>query len=241
MIVAAALHVLLTLSNVNSESHTSSLSVEEGAAVTLRCVFPGGNGSDMQWLTPRGYISYFNGEKVLKDRRHQLVESSTNKLIIRLSNITRADEGIYSCLYYSSPVQNKTVHVSVLAAPSPPSIEVVRISGKSRKEKYHLICSTSGGRPCPRLTWLINDHTEVVGHHKRKLESDGRCTAISSLKVSAVSHTSRATCVVRHKTLKPGNLTASYSFHTLPAVTASQITEDTHHHPSDLVDADLDV
>ncbi|XP_075695290.1 cytotoxic and regulatory T-cell molecule isoform X2 [Rhinoderma darwinii] len=220
------------MTGIHSESHTSRLSVEEGKAVTLRCVFPGGNGSDLQWLTPRGYTSYFNGEKVLKDRRHQLVRYSRNKLIIGLSNITRADDGVYSCLYYSAPVQTKRVRLSVLAAPSPPSIEAIKIPGKGLKEKHLLTCSTSGGRPCPRLTWLIDDHTEVFGHKNVRLESDGRCSVVSTLRVSAASRKSRARCVVRHKTLTPGNLTASYSFHTL---SESQITEDTRPHPSEAV------
>ncbi|XP_069803639.1 cytotoxic and regulatory T-cell molecule [Dendropsophus ebraccatus] len=225
MIVAAAVYVLLTLSNVKAESHTSSLSVEEGKAVTLRCVFPGGNGSGIQWLTPKGYTSYFNGEKVLKDRRYELVQSSRNKLIIRLSNVTEADEGVYSCLYYSSPVQSKRIRLTVLAAPAPPSLDVTRIPGKRLKEKYLLTCSTSGGRPCPRLSWLIDNHTEVHGHHNRRLESDGRCTAVSDLRISAVTRASSVTCVVRHRTLTPGNLTAAYSFHTEYAVTSTPSAE----------------
>ncbi|KAM4016841.1 cytotoxic and regulatory T-cell molecule isoform 3-T3 [Anomaloglossus baeobatrachus] len=237
MIVVAALYVLLMIimSKVKAEFHTSRLSVEEGKAVTLRCAFPRSNGADIQWVTPRGYTSYFNGEKVLKDRRHQLVESSGNTLIVRLSNVTRADEGVYSCLCYSSPLQTRTVRLAVLAAPSSPSLEVVRIPGKGLKEKYLLICSSSGGRPCPKLTWLIHDHTEVLGHHNRRLKSDGRCTAVSSLRVSAASHTSKVRCVVRHRTLNPGNLTVSYSFHTVSADTEAQVTESSRHRPSDAV------
>ncbi|XP_056400040.1 cytotoxic and regulatory T-cell molecule isoform X2 [Hyla sarda] len=115
MVPIDVLYVLLTLSYVTAESPTSSVSVEEGDAVTLRCVFPGGHGSDIQLLTPRGYTSYFNGEKVLKDRRYELVRSSRNKMVVRLSNVTGADEGVYACLYYSSPVQTKRVRLSVLA------------------------------------------------------------------------------------------------------------------------------
>ncbi|XP_073440957.1 cytotoxic and regulatory T-cell molecule isoform X2 [Dendrobates tinctorius] len=232
MIVVAALNVLLIMSKVKAESHTSSLSVEEGRAVTLRCAFPKCNGSDIQWVTPMGYTSYFNGEKVLKDRRHQLVRSSRTTLTIRLSNVTRTDEGVYSCLCYSAPPQARTVRLSVLAAPSPPSIEVVRIPGKGRKEKYLLTCSTSGGRPCPRLTWLIHDHTEVLGHHTRRMEHGGWCTVVSALRVTAASHTSEVRCVVRHKTLTPGNLTVSYRFHT-STDTEAQITDSSSHLPSD--------
>ncbi|XP_069596838.1 cytotoxic and regulatory T-cell molecule isoform X4 [Ranitomeya imitator] len=232
MIVVAALHVLLIMSQVKAESHTSRLSVEEGRDVILRCAFPKCNGSDIQWVTPMGYTSYFNGEKVLKDRRHQLVGSSQTTLIIRLSNVTRADEGVYSCLCYSAPLQARTVRLSVLAAPSSPSVEVVRIPGKGRKEKYLLTCSTSGGRPCPRLTWLIHDHTEVLGHHTHRLEHGGRCTAISALRVTAVSHTSEVKCVVRHKTLSPGNLTASYRFHTSSTDSEAHVTDSSRHLPS---------
>ncbi|XP_073513496.1 cytotoxic and regulatory T-cell molecule isoform X3 [Phyllobates terribilis] len=232
MTAVAALHVLLIMSKVKAEPHTSHLSVEEGKSVTLRCAFPRCNGSDIQWVTPRGYTSYFNGEKVLKDRRHQLVRSSRTTLIIRVSNVTRADEGAYSCLCYSAPLQTRTVRLSVLAAPSPPSLEVVRIPGKEQKEKYLLTCSTSGGRPCPRLTWLIHDHTEVPGHHNRRLWSDGRCTAVSALRVTAAPHTSEVRCVVRHRTLTPGNLTASYRLHTSSTDTEAQMTDSSRHHPS---------
>ncbi|XP_073513495.1 cytotoxic and regulatory T-cell molecule isoform X2 [Phyllobates terribilis] len=235
MTAVAALHVLLIMSKVKAEPHTSHLSVEEGKSVTLRCAFPRCNGSDIQWVTPRGYTSYFNGEKVLKDRRHQLVRSSRTTLIIRVSNVTRADEGAYSCLCYSAPLQTRTVRLSVLAAPSPPSLEVVRIPGKEQKEKYLLTCSTSGGRPCPRLTWLIHDHTEVPGHHNRRLWSDGRCTAVSALRVTAAPHTSEVRCVVRHRTLTPGNLTASYRLHTSSTDTEAQMTDSSRHHPSDAV------
>ncbi|XP_072012741.1 cytotoxic and regulatory T-cell molecule isoform X2 [Engystomops pustulosus] len=229
MIVTATIYALLALNSVKAESHTFQLSVEEGKTVTLRCVFPGGNGSDIQWLTPRGYTSYFNGEKVLKDRRYELQHSSRNKLIVRLTNITRADEGVYTCLYYSSPIQTKGVQVSVLSVPSPPSLEVTRIHGKGLKEKYLLTCTTSGGHPCPRLTWLIDNHIEMFGHQNRRLKNDWRCTAVSTLRVSSASSTSRASCVVRHRTLTPGNLTASYSFHKLDDVTSTPAEEYTRY------------
>ncbi|XP_075045780.1 cytotoxic and regulatory T-cell molecule [Mixophyes fleayi] len=224
MIVTAALYVLISLIPTQAESRTSRLTVTQGETLTLRCVFPRGDCSAMQWLTPGGYVTFFNGEKVLKDRRYQLVQHLRNKLIIRLSNVTAADGGVYTCLYYSSPVQRKKVEVTVLAVPSQPVIEVLQVPGK---DKYVVNCSTSESWPCPRLTWLIDSgHTEVSGNKKVTIDSDGkRCTASSALRINAFSHLSTTRCIVRHRTLSPGNLTASYKFHVLSTVTESQITQ----------------
>ncbi|CAI9596912.1 unnamed protein product, partial [Staurois parvus] len=81
----------------------------------------------MQWLTPGGYVTFFSSEKVLKDRRFQLIRSSRNRLIISISNITIDDEGVYTCLHYSMPVKAKEVDVTVWATPSQPVIDIAQI------------------------------------------------------------------------------------------------------------------
>ncbi|XP_063799792.1 cytotoxic and regulatory T-cell molecule isoform X2 [Pseudophryne corroboree] len=212
---------------LGAEFHASRLAATEGGTVTLRCKFPRGDHSAMQWLTPRGYVAFLNGEKVLKDRRFQLVRHLRNTLIIRLSNITIADSGVYTCFYFSSPVQSQKVEVTVLAVPSQPVIEVTHIPGRARKDEYAIHCRTVGSWPCPRLTWLVDgSHTEVFGNKNNTIDSDGkRCAASSTLRINAYTHTSTAICVVRHRTLSSGNLTASFMFSVLSTVTESPITQ----------------
>lgn len=191
------------------------MSVEEGRTLTLRCAFPGSDSSAMQWLTPRGYVTFFNSEKVLKDRRFQLIRSSQNRLVISISNITLDDEGVYMCLHYSTPVKAKEVNVTVRATPSQPIIEVVQIPGKSSKDEIVLNCSTSGGRPCPRMTWLVG-HTELSGNRKASFAGDDKkCTASSTLRINAFTHRSTVTCVVRHRSFSMGNSTATFNFSNL--------------------------
>ncbi|XP_077313885.1 cytotoxic and regulatory T-cell molecule isoform X2 [Lithobates pipiens] len=219
MIVCALLCVLGALLNGEAKVFYSRVSVEEGRTLTLRCAFPGSDSSAMQWLTPRGYVTFFNSEKVLKDRRFQLIRSSQNRLVISISNITRDDEGVYMCLHYSIPVKTKEVNVTVRATPSQPIIEVAQIPGKSSKDEIVLNCSTSGGRPCPRITWLVG-HTELSGNRKESfMGDDKKCTASSTLRINAFTHRSTVTCVVRHRSFSMGNSTATFNFSNLLTTT----------------------
>ncbi|XP_068098810.1 cytotoxic and regulatory T-cell molecule-like isoform X5 [Hyperolius riggenbachi] len=159
MVLCALLCVLGSLLSVEAITPTL-LSVEEGKTVKLKCVFPRSDGSAMQWLTPRGYVAFFNTERVLKDKRFQSIKSSRNRLIIHILNVTREDEGIYTCYQYSQPMKIKLINVTVWAAPSKPIIDVTHVSGRYFKNEMLLNCSTSGGKPNPKITWLLG-HTEV--------------------------------------------------------------------------------
>ncbi|XP_068098811.1 cytotoxic and regulatory T-cell molecule-like isoform X6 [Hyperolius riggenbachi] len=112
MVLCALLCVLGSLLSVEAITPTL-LSVEEGKTVKLKCVFPRSDGSAMQWLTPRGYVAFFNTERVLKDKRFQSIKSSRNRLIIHILNVTREDEGIYTCYQYSQPMKIKLINVTV--------------------------------------------------------------------------------------------------------------------------------
>ncbi|XP_072282567.1 cytotoxic and regulatory T-cell molecule [Pyxicephalus adspersus] len=237
MIVCALLCVLGALITGEAKVLSSRVSVEEGRTLTLRCVFPGSHSSDMQWLTPGGYVAFFNSVKVLKDRRFWLIKSSPNRLVIRILNITKDDEGVYTCLHYNMPVRTKEVNVTVWAAPSKPVIDVIQIPGKFSKDEIVLNCSTSRSRPCPRITWLVG-HTELSGNRKVSFEGDDKkCTASSTLRINAFTHRSAVTCVVRHRSFSIGNATATFNFSNLVAATVAgdalgyKTTDQTPHSP----------
>uniref|UniRef100_A0A8C5QPN0 Ig-like domain-containing protein n=1 Tax=Leptobrachium leishanense TaxID=445787 RepID=A0A8C5QPN0_9ANUR len=216
MNVACFLCALLTA----AASHAVRVSVEEGEAVTLKCRFPGHAEADMQWVTPRGFTAFFNQHKGLRDMRFELRRFSQNRLNIGLSNITLEDEGIYSCLRYGDPVQRQDVNVTVLAAPSPPVLGFTCSDASS----VTLSCSTRGSKPPPRITWLIDNRTEVYGNSHVRLERNGKtCEASSVLRVNSFSPNSRATCIVRHRTLHPaGFMAASFTFQDLNPATVTE-------------------
>uniref|UniRef100_A0A7D9N0B3 Cytotoxic and regulatory T cell molecule n=1 Tax=Xenopus tropicalis TaxID=8364 RepID=A0A7D9N0B3_XENTR len=209
---------------LKAEFHTTHVYVEEGKAATLKCVFPGDDEYPLQWLTSRGFVAFFNDQKVLKDRRYELVSHSKDELIIRLSNITMQDEGIYTCLHYSSPVQNKTVSITVLAIPSKPVVDLYNIHGKSSENHIILNCSTSGSKPPPEMTWLIDDSMEVFGETKHRFEGNGKtCNTTSTLRIKAFKNSSTVKCILRHKALQDGNLTASFIFQNPPYTTEAEV------------------
>ncbi|CAH2320394.1 cytotoxic and regulatory T-cell molecule [Pelobates cultripes] len=175
----------------------------------------------MQWATPRGFTLYFNDQKVLKDRRFELIRYSKNRLIIRLSNVTVEDEGMYSCLRYSHPTQRRDINVTVLAVPTKPVLGFTLIPGSSNAHYAILNCFTSGCKPPPKITWLIDNTTEVYGKTRASFENNGKkCNATSTLRINAFTYNSTITCIVRHRTLLPGHLAASFAFHALPAQTS---------------------
>uniref|UniRef100_A0A803JYE3 Cytotoxic and regulatory T cell molecule n=1 Tax=Xenopus tropicalis TaxID=8364 RepID=A0A803JYE3_XENTR len=247
---------MLLLCFLTAEFHTTHVYVEEGKAATLKCVFPGDDEYPLQWLTSRGFVAFFNDQKVLKDRRYELVSHSKDELIIRLSNITMQDEGIYTCLHYSSPVQNKTVSITVLAIPSKPVVDLYNIHGKSSENHIILNCSTSGSKPPPEMTWLIDDSMEVFGEYltlnqlmfrkmsfseqtlfsplffylsskgetKHRFEGNGKtCNTTSTLRIKAFKNSSTVKCILRHKALQDGNLTASFIFQNPPYTTEAEV------------------
>ncbi|KAE8592252.1 hypothetical protein XENTR_v10018703 [Xenopus tropicalis] len=215
---------MLLLCFLTAEFHTTHVYVEEGKAATLKCVFPGDDEYPLQWLTSRGFVAFFNDQKVLKDRRYELVSHSKDELIIRLSNITMQDEGIYTCLHYSSPVQNKTVSITVLAIPSKPVVDLYNIHGKSSENHIILNCSTSGSKPPPEMTWLIDDSMEVFGETKHRFEGNGKtCNTTSTLRIKAFKNSSTVKCILRHKALQDGNLTASFIFQNPPYTTEAEV------------------
>ncbi|XP_053308354.1 cytotoxic and regulatory T-cell molecule [Spea bombifrons] len=219
------MHALLLLSGLVTFSapvkcDVPRVSVAEGGAVTLRCVFPGGDGSAMQWVTPAGFAIFFNDQRVLRDRRFQIVRHLKNNLILRLADATIADEGIYTCIQYSSPARTRRVNVSVLAVPSKPLLDFSQIPGRNGEFYSVLTCFTFGCKPPPEITWLIDNSTEVFGETELSFEDNGKkCNATSSLRIRAASSSSRATCILRHDALRRGDLTAAFVFRAPPAET----------------------
>ncbi|XP_078388315.1 cytotoxic and regulatory T-cell molecule isoform X1 [Cetorhinus maximus] len=148
----------------------------------------------------------------LRDRRYKLVHYSGTKLIITLLNTTVQDDGMYTCTYYGHQPVTKQVYLTVLAPPSPPVLNITKHLLKGREEKV-IRCITTGSKPKPQITWLLNNRLELHGHTEYIPENKGaKFTTISMLKIKAHDQEFRVDCLVRHESLMNRVLKVSYIF-----------------------------
>uniref|UniRef100_A0ACB8EY59 Uncharacterized protein n=1 Tax=Sphaerodactylus townsendi TaxID=933632 RepID=A0ACB8EY59_9SAUR len=175
----------------------------------LHCVVLGDNTSVLQWSKPP-FTIFLGRHQGLKDKRYQLINSSVDRLSVRISNVTTDDEGLYTCYHYGAEGTAKQVNVTILAAPSKPLLEESTIRAHNKEEIIILRCSTQKSKPRPQITWLLDNGIELFGDTHHQCEQNGKkCNTTSSLKVRTFNQKSTITCVVRHKALGGGNLTAT--------------------------------
>uniref|UniRef100_A0A8C3L5L4 Cytotoxic and regulatory T cell molecule n=1 Tax=Chrysolophus pictus TaxID=9089 RepID=A0A8C3L5L4_CHRPC len=187
---------------------SETITLQEGEDLNLRCTLSGDGRATRQWLNPRGFTIFLDNHWG-KDPRYKLTHYSEDELSIRLSNVTVHDEGIYKCFYYSTPFKSKMTTVEVLAAPSKPVLQVSRDTEGS----VTLSCYTQGCKPQPQITWLLDNGIQLPGDTRHKLEADGKkWTTTSTLTVLAYGPNSTASCLVHHKALGGGKLTALFQF-----------------------------
>ncbi|NXM00974.1 CRTAM protein, partial [Tyrannus savana] len=167
----------------------------------------------LQWLNPRGFTIFLNGQQVLRDRRYKLIHYSKGELSIQLSQVTVHDEGSYKCFYYGSPFQSKAQPVEVLAAPSNPALEASQDTGRG----ITLSCHTQGCKPQPRVSWLLDNGMELPGDTKHRLGADGKkWSTTSTLTVLSHGPNATASCIIHHPALREEKLMASFHFQDLP-------------------------
>ncbi|XP_061448879.1 cytotoxic and regulatory T-cell molecule [Rhineura floridana] len=198
----------LLLQGCFQQACIENITVLEGENLDLYCVVAGHNRSALEWKNPLGFVIFFNTWRGLRDQRYKLIHYSKDDLSVRLSNVAAHDEGLYICIHYSQPTRRKQVNVTVLAAPSKPLLEASRITVHHKEQKVVLKCSTWGAKPPPQITWLLENGMELFGDTKHQLE-DKKCNSTSTLTVRAYTQKSVVTCVIRHKALAGGNLTAT--------------------------------
>ncbi|GCC23114.1 hypothetical protein chiPu_0001507 [Chiloscyllium punctatum] len=189
-----------------------NITVLEGQSIVLNCTMDRIENSSIEWTNPKRQVLYFNNIRGIRDRRYNLVHYSKAKLFITLVNTTVEDDGVYTCLYYNHPVISKEVYLTVLAPPSPPVLNITTRLLKGREEKV-VSCITTGSKPKPQITWLLNNRLELRGHTEYNPENKGtKFTTISTLNIKAHDQESRVDCLVRHESLMNKILRVTYRF-----------------------------
>ncbi|NWT80169.1 CRTAM protein, partial [Lanius ludovicianus] len=174
----------------------------------------------LQWLNPHNFTIFLNAQRVLRDQRYKLLRYSREELSFQLSNVTVQDEGVYRCFYYSSPFQEKSQNVEILAAPSHPVLEVSQDAGRGIK----LSCYTQGCKPQPQISWLLDNGVELPGDTRHQLGADGKKWSTSStLRVLSYSPRVTASCIIQHPALRGDRLRASFHFQDLPSTEDAEV------------------
>uniref|UniRef100_A0A8C9N0T2 Ig-like domain-containing protein n=1 Tax=Serinus canaria TaxID=9135 RepID=A0A8C9N0T2_SERCA len=194
---------------------SDSVALKEGENLNLNCTFssPSSNNFTLQWLNPRNFTIFLNAQQG-KDQRYQLLRYAQGELSIQLSNLSQQDEGTYRCLHYTRHVQTKRQKVEILAAPSPPELELSQGGGRG----VQLCCHSQGGRPQPQISWLLDGGIEVPGDTRHQLGADGKSWSTrSTLRILNYSPGVTASCIIQHPALGPRSLVATFPFQDLPS------------------------
>ncbi|XP_038179934.1 cytotoxic and regulatory T-cell molecule isoform X2 [Arvicola amphibius] len=195
-----------------------TITVEEGATLTLNCATSSAKNASLQWLAPSGFTIFFNQHPALKGSKYQLLHHSATQLSIRMPNVTLQDEGVYKCLQYGSHVRTKHVKVIVLVTPFRPTVEALVVRRQNGDKHVVLKCSTERNKPPPQVTWLLGSDLEVYGGLHHEFETDGKtCNTTSMLVIHTYSKNSMVHCIIRHKGLEGRKLVAPFQFEDLVA------------------------
>ncbi|XP_015505087.1 cytotoxic and regulatory T-cell molecule isoform X2 [Parus major] len=223
MTVTRVLLTVLLLQGGFPGAARDSVTLKEGENLNLHCTFstPSNNNSTLQWLNPQGFTIFLNTQRVLRDQRYKLLRYSKDELSIQLSNVTVQDEGIYSCFYYSRHFQSNSHNVEILAAPSPPVLEISQDEGRAIK----LSCYSQGSKPQPQISWLLDNGIELPGDTRHQLGADGKKWSTSStLRMLSCSPKATASCIIQHPALRAQRLMASFHCQDLPSTGCKQPT-----------------
>uniref|UniRef100_A0A8C4N373 Ig-like domain-containing protein n=1 Tax=Eptatretus burgeri TaxID=7764 RepID=A0A8C4N373_EPTBU len=93
---------------------SSNGSVVAGHEARLTCQVDHPDGSPIEWSNPAQQTLYFDNKKGLKDVRVSLVVQTQEELTISLANTSLADDGVYTCIFFSKTTRLANTTLTVL-------------------------------------------------------------------------------------------------------------------------------
>ncbi|XP_007894336.2 cytotoxic and regulatory T-cell molecule [Callorhinchus milii] len=196
------LFFVLSVLPANSQHlEIQKITVLEGEPAILNCTINGSESAVIEWKNPRGYVIFFTNMRGLKDTRYKLVNFSNTMLIVSLLNTTVEDGGTYTCLQYGYAIETKQVLLRVLAPPNRPTLSMTKHELHGEEKKV-FTCITTGSKPKPQITWLLNNEVRLQVHTTYELENNGlKFTTTSTLKIIEHYNELRIDCLVEHEGL----------------------------------------
>uniref|UniRef100_A0A8C2GAH7 Cell adhesion molecule 2a n=1 Tax=Cyprinus carpio TaxID=7962 RepID=A0A8C2GAH7_CYPCA len=176
------------------------MTVTEGGIANLTCRVEHNDNTSLQWSNPAQQTLFFGDKKALRDNRIELVRATSQELTISISEVTLADEGMYTCSLFTMPVKTAKAFLTVLGVPKKPEINGLT-KPLLEGDQITLTCVTSGSKPAADVRWFKNEK-EVKG--AKEVNASGKTfTVKSSLQLLVNRHDDGVayTCRVDHVSL----------------------------------------
>ncbi|XP_030216789.1 cell adhesion molecule 2a isoform X1 [Gadus morhua] len=196
-----------------------NMTVTQGGTVNMTCRVEYNDNTSLQWSNPAQQTLFFGDKKALRDNRIELVQATTAELTISLSDVTLADEGMYTCSLFTMPVRTAKAFLTVLGVPEKPEIDGF-IKPALEGDKITLTCITQGSKPAADLRWFRNEK-EIKG--AKEVNASGKTFTVRSslqLEVNRDDDGVAYTCKVDHVALShaPQQATEVLEVHYAPHV-----------------------
>ncbi|XP_059400326.1 cell adhesion molecule 2a isoform X1 [Carassius carassius] len=177
-----------------------NMTVTEGGIANLTCRVEHNDNTSLQWSNPAQQTLFFGDKKALRDNRIELVRATSQELTISISEVTLADEGMYTCSLFTMPVKTAKAFLTVLGVPKKPEINGLT-KPVLEGDQITLTCVTSGSKPAADVRWFKNEK-EIKG--AKEVNASGKTfTVKSSLQFLVNRHDDGVayTCRVDHVSL----------------------------------------
>ncbi|XP_033641428.1 neurotrimin-like isoform X3 [Asterias rubens] len=176
--ISASTTLLVPGSPTVETSGPALISKHEGDEVVLSCTVTNrGSGTIVSWLRirPRTMTFFFNSQRVHMDKRFRIETDSNTTYNLRITRITRDDEGVYACQVNTLPAPTYiNITLQVVVAPTilgiaqefgstPPSIDNAVLS-YNESDNVILSCETDGS-PKPFVTWYSFTARQVISYN----------------------------------------------------------------------------
>ncbi|KAG7515239.1 cytotoxic and regulatory T-cell molecule isoform X2 [Solea senegalensis] len=167
------------------------VTVMKGHTLHLSC--PITNHKTMtEWRNPKENIMFFNGHRVLKNKRYRIDRLSMSEFSISISNVTFKDGGIYTCSHYGDNTIEKKVEVTVLGLP--------KISVTNHEGQLVVKCTAEGNHHPPQISWTLDHGPEFQTHAQVHVEED-KFVSTGLIHVQPARNGVTVKCLARHPAL----------------------------------------
>ncbi|XP_055065954.2 cell adhesion molecule 4-like [Misgurnus anguillicaudatus] len=215
LFIITLLHLLMEVQSYTSLSaqeqavESENVTVFEGGTAQITCRLQNYDGSIVVIQNPRRQTLFFNGTRVLKDDRFQMVLFSPQLVRITLTNVSVSDEGGYFCQLYTDATHHQVATLSVVVLPEIPTVEVKTEAVEGGE--VELTCVSPRSKPPATLRW-VRDRREIPGVISQ--QENGKTVSVSNtirIPVERKDNGAALSCEASHPALRGQKRLRHYS------------------------------